>query len=85
MTVMYLAAQYPDPFAAELIVSGQWDPSQLEGVAGETFTYTAAGGDENASGGQADVVVLLEATGVSYTTSTDWDATWSAAELAAAA
>jgi predicted peptidase len=85
MTVMYLAAQYPDLFAAELIVSGQWDPTQLEGLAGETFTYTAAGGDENASGGQGDVEGLLDEAGVPYGTGTDWDATWSEAKLNRAA
>jgi predicted peptidase len=85
MTVMYLATQYPDLFAAELIVSGQWDPSQLEGLAGQTFTYTAAGGDENASGGQEDVEGLLDTAGVTYSTGTEWDATWSGAKLNRAA
>jgi predicted peptidase len=84
MTIMYLAAQYPDLFAAELFVSGQWDVSTLGSLAGENFFYIAAGGDENASGGQADVQAMLDEAGVSYGTAT-WDATWSAEQSAEAA
>ncbi|MBT2412463.1 hypothetical protein J7I94_18145 [Streptomyces sp. ISL-12] len=84
MTVMYLTAKHPDLFAAELFVSGQWDISELDNLAKEKFFYIAAGGDENASGGQADVKDLLKDAGVSYQSAT-WDATWSAAKYAAAA
>jgi predicted peptidase len=84
MTVMYLAARYPDLFAAELFVSGQWDVGDLGNLAGETFFYIAAGGDENASGGQADVQSMLDDAGVPYGTAT-WDATWSAERYAQAA
>lgn len=84
MTVMYLAAQYPDLFAAELIVSGQWDITTLTGLAGENFIYTAAAGDEKASAGQTEVEQMLTDLGVSFNTAT-FDATWSAADSAAAA
>ncbi|MGW8063139.1 carboxylesterase family protein [Streptomyces ziwulingensis] len=84
MTVMYLAAQHPDLFAAELFVSGQWDVGELDGLAEQKFFYIAAGGDENASGGQADVKDMLKEAGVSYQSAT-WDATWSAEEYATAA
>ncbi|MDN3312194.1 alpha/beta hydrolase-fold protein [Microbacterium oryzae] len=84
MTIMYLAAQYPDLFAAEMIVSGQWDITQLSGLADETFVYTAAAGDEKASTGQTDVEAMLDAAGVSYNTAL-FDATWSDEESAAAA
>lgn len=84
MTTMYLAAQYPDLYAAELIVSGQWDISTLSGLAGETFVYTAAAGDEKASIGQTDVESMLDDAGVSYSTATS-DATWSAEQSATAA
>ncbi|MFE0801390.1 alpha/beta hydrolase-fold protein [Streptomyces sp. NPDC058812] len=84
MTVMYLTAKHPDLFAAELFVSGQWDVSELGNLAEEKFFYIAAGGDENASGGQADVKNLLKEAGVSYQSAT-WDATWTAAQYATAA
>src|SRR4051812_26348616 len=74
MTVMSLAVKYNDLFAAELIVSGQWDISQLSGLAKENFTYTAVGGDSNASGGQTDVEKMLKSAGVPYST-TELDAT----------
>lgn len=84
MTVMALAAAHPELFAAELFVSGQWDITQLENLTDETFFYIAAAGDENASGGQAEVQQMLDDAGVSYNTAT-WDATWSAQESADAA
>ena len=81
MTVMYLAAQHPDLFAAELFVSGQWDISQLGGLTTEKFFSIAVGGDEKASAGQIEVENMLEDAGVSYQTAT-WDATWSAERFA---
>ncbi|MFG3407016.1 alpha/beta hydrolase-fold protein [Streptomyces sp. NPDC048142] len=84
MTVMYLATKHPDLFAAEMFVSGQWDISELGNLAKEKFVYVAAGGDEKASAGQTEVQKMLKSDGVPYQTAT-WDATWSAAELQAAA
>ena len=83
MTVMYLAAHHPELFAAELIVSGQWDPTDLDGLTSENFLYFAAGGDENASGGQTDVEALLDTAGVAYGTTT-LDATAAASDQEAA-
>jgi predicted peptidase len=84
MTVMTLAAEHPDLFTAEMIVSGQWDPAQLTGLAKAKFVYTAAGGDEKASGGQTDVEAILKSAGVAYR-STTLDATASAASTESAA
>ncbi|GAB3161923.1 hypothetical protein GCM10027059_13300 [Myceligenerans halotolerans] len=84
MTTMYLAAQDPDLYAAEMIVSGQWDVTTLSGLEDETFVYTAAAGDEKASAGQVEVEELFDADGVAYSTAT-FDATWSAQESADAA
>ena len=84
MTIMILAAQYPDLFAAELFVSGQWDVSTLGNLAAENFFYIAAGGDDSASGGQTDVQAMLDEAGVSYGAAT-WDATWTAEQSAQAA
>jgi len=89
MTIMYLAAQDPDLFAAEMIVSGQWDITQLTGLADETFVYTAAAGDDKASVGQTDVEAMLDDAGVAYGTTTadatDAEATEAAAEQMLAA
>lgn len=84
MTVMYLAAKHPELFAAELFVSGQWEISQLKDLAKEKFFYIAAGGDDKASAGQAEVQEMLKSDGVPYQTAT-WDATWSAAQSSTAA
>ncbi|MFF0988806.1 carboxylesterase family protein [Kocuria nitroreducens] len=83
MTVMYLAAQHPELFAAELLVSGQWDAGDLANLTGEKFLYFAAAGDENASGGQTDVQGLLDEAGVGYGTTT-LDATAPAGDQEAA-
>jgi predicted peptidase len=84
MTILYLAAKYPDLFAAELLVSGQWDKSQLEGLVAEKFFYIAAGGDSRSTNGQKDLQALLKKAKVPYGTAT-WDATWSQRRLDAAA
>ena len=74
MTSLYLAANHPDLFAAELFVSGQWQMDELQGLETQTFFYVAAGGDMKASGGQADVMADLDGKGLSYSASYDWDA-----------
>ena len=74
MTSLYLAANHPDLFAAELFVSGQWQMEDLQGLETQTFFYIAAGGDPKASSGQADVMADLDGKGVTYSTSFDWDA-----------
>lgn len=74
MTTMYLAANYPDLYAAVLIVDGQWDVADLKGLENQNIIYVAAGGDEKASAGQQNVEAMLDADGVSYSKVTDLDA-----------
>ena len=81
MISLYLAANYPDLFAAELFVSGQWQVDELQGLETQTFFYVAAGGDMKASGGQADVIADFDSKGVVYSTSYDWDANLGDADL----
>jgi predicted peptidase len=80
MIFMYLAAEHPDLFAAELFVDGQWDITQLSGLENQKFFYFAAEGDEKASAGQSEVMDLLKSSGISYSTA-EWDATWSTDEF----
>jgi predicted peptidase len=84
MTVMLLTAEHPDLFTAELFVSGQWEASKLAGLTKARFVFIAAGGDTNASGGQADVKKILTNGGVAYSAA-ELDATWSDARIEAAA
>lgn len=81
MTVMYLAANYPDLFSAELFVDGQWDISELSGLAAESFIFIVAGGDDKALGGQNEVKAMLEEKGIAYSSITDVDAKTSEEEL----
>lgn len=82
MTLLYLSAQYPDLFAGQLIVSGQWDVSTLEPLADQNFFYIAAAGDEKVSTGQEELLSTLQNAGASISTAT-WDATWSVEESSA--
>lgn len=66
MTSLYLNSKYPDLFAASLFVSGQWDISVLRPLEEATFFYITAAGDEKASGGQDEVMALLDEDGISY-------------------
>ena len=73
MTSLYLNSKYPDLFAASLFVSGQWDQSVLDPLADASFFYITAGGDEKASGGQAEVMEMLDEADVSYSYG-EWNA-----------
>lgn len=74
MTVMYLAAQHPDLFTATLLVDGQWDIQALEGLKSQKFIYVAAGGDDKASAGQAEVEQMMKHAGIGYSKLTNMDA-----------
>lgn len=50
----------------------------------EKFFYIAAGGDDKAFAGQAEVEQMLTSAGVSYQTAV-WDVTWSAEQFSTAA
>lgn len=67
MTSLYLNSKYPDLFAASLFISGQWDSSVLKPLENESFFYITAGGDAKASGGQDEVMAMLDADSVPYT------------------
>jgi predicted peptidase len=84
MTVMYLAATHPNLFAAELFVAGQWDKTQLKGLADQSFFSIAAAGDSKAARGQKEVEKILKDAGAPYGTAT-FDATWSPRRLDAEA
>ena len=73
MTSLYLNSKYPDLFAASMFVSGQWDISVLNPLEEKTFFYITAGGDVKASGGQDEVMAMLDADGVPYSFGT-WSA-----------
>lgn len=73
MTLMYLTAQNPDLFAAQLFVSGQWDTRTLTGLADAKFFYVVAEGDPKASAGQRELRAALEAEGAEIGSAV-WDA-----------
>ena len=83
MTSLYLNSKYPDLFAASMFVSGQWDITVLKPLEEKTFFYITAGGDAKASGGQDEVMAMLDADGVPYSFGT-WSAQNSSEEQAEA-
>ncbi|MCB0166559.1 MAG: prolyl oligopeptidase family serine peptidase, partial [Anaerolineae bacterium] len=84
MTFLYLASEHPDLFAAEIFVSGQWDVTQLDGIASQKSFYIVAEGDPGGSGGQEQLYDYLTAKGVEINLANDWDAQWSESEFDAA-
>lgn len=73
MTSLYLNSKYPDLFAACMFVSGQWDINVLKPLEDSSFFYIVSAGDEKASGGQAEVISMFDADGVSYSYN-EWSA-----------
>lgn len=73
MTSLYLNAKYPKLFAASFFVSGQWKIDALSPLKKAKFFYITAGGDEKASGGQTEVMQMLEKNKISYSFGT-WSA-----------
>ena len=84
MISLLLSAKYPDLFAAEMFVSGQWDLAQLDGLTGQRFAYIVSAGDAKASAGQAEVRSALTKKGVSFS-STQIDGKWAQEKQNAAA
>ncbi|MBD7918989.1 hypothetical protein H9657_11965 [Cellulomonas sp. Sa3CUA2] len=80
-TVMLLAAQQPDLFAAELLVGGETGTPDLAGLDDETFVSVATGDD---AGAQDDIRSVLDEQDVTYGTAS-WDAAWAQDRLAQAA
>lgn len=74
MTTLYLTANNPNLFTATLLVDGQWDISQIQGIKDRKFIYFAAEGDKKAYEGQNDVKNYLKENNVEYSEAYDVDA-----------
>ena len=74
MTSLYLTANNPDLFAATLLVDGQWDINEIQGIKDRKFIYFAAEGDKKAYEGQTNVKNYLTENGVEFAEVSDVDA-----------
>lgn len=81
MTSLYLTANNPDLFAATLLVDGQWDINEIQGIKDRKFIYFAAEGDKKAYEGQTNVKNYLKENNVDYAEVYDVDAKDSAENL----
>ena len=81
MTSLYLTANNPDLFAATLLVDGQWDINEIQGIKDRKFIYFAAEGDKKAYEGQTNVKNYLKENNVEYAEVYDVDAKDSAENL----
>lgn len=81
MTSLYLTANNPDLFAATLLVDGQWEISQIQGIKDRKFVYFAAEGDKKAYEGQTNVKNYLRENSVDYAEVKDVDAKLDAESL----
>ena len=84
MATLYTAANNPDLYAGILIVDGQWDTDELQGIESQNMVYITAGGDQKATAGQEEVKALLDSLGTKYAQAGGWDAQADSEELAAA-
>lgn len=66
MASLYLSSAEPELFAASLYVGGQWDISTLNNLRAHDFIYVTAGGDTKATGGQTEVMEMLNTENVEY-------------------
>lgn len=60
MTTMLLASEYPDLYAACMLVDGQWDVQALEGLVNQPFIYFAAEDDQSAWSGAQEVMAMFD-------------------------
>ena len=74
MTTLYLTANNPDLFVATLLVDGQWDINEIQGIKDRKFIYFAAEGDKKAFEGQNNVKNYLKENNVEYAEVYDVDA-----------
>ena len=81
MTSLYLTANNPDLFAATLLVDGQWNINEIQGIKDRKFIYFAAEGDKKAYEGQTNVKNYLKENNVDYAEVYDVDAKDSAENL----
>lgn len=81
MTTLVLSTSYPDLYAAELFIDGQWDITQMNNIDSQKFIYIAAAGDDRALTGQNEVKKLLKDSGISYNEISDINARESSSEL----
>lgn len=84
MTILILASEYPDLYAACMFVDGQWDISTLTGLENQTFVYFAAEDDTNAWNGVQEVLDMFDTDSVSCKYA-QWDGNWSVDDLSSAA
>lgn len=81
MTFLLLSSEYPDMFAAEIFVSGQWDVEVLGGIASQNCFYITAQGDPGGSTGQKQLYDYLTGQGTQINGIDIWDAGWSQEEF----
>lgn len=84
MTTMLLASEYPDLYAACMLVDGQWDVQALEGLVNQPFIYFAAEDDQSAWSGAQEVMAMFDSKSEAYTYA-QWDGNWTIDELSDAA
>ena len=84
MTTQLVASREPDLYAAVLIVDGQWNINELQGLKTQRMVFFAAGGDEKACNGQNEIMAMLDSEGISYSFIEGIDAQADRAELESA-
>lgn len=81
MTNIAIADRYPDLFAAQYLVAGQWDTEEMSALKDSNLWITVSEGDTKAYPGMNEAVANWESLGTTVTTSEMWDSTSTAEEF----
>ena len=82
-TLMLLAAENPDLFAACMFVGGLWDAERLRGLEKQRFIFFSAEGDREVWTFAQKLMEVFGTDGIGYAHA-EWDAGWNADRLSAA-
>ncbi len=83
-TVMLLANEHRDLFAACMLVSGQWDAERLTGLEKQKFVFFSAVDDTEMYSFAEELMAMFSADGVGYAHA-EWDSAWNSAKLSSSA
>lgn len=78
MTTIAISDKYPDFYAAQLLVAGQWDTEEMSAMVDDHLWIVVSEGDTKAYPGMNAAVANWESLGATVATSDMWDSTSSA-------
>jgi predicted peptidase len=81
MSTIAISDKYPDFYAAQLLVAGQWNAEEMSAMVDDHLWIIVSEGDNKAYPGMNEAVANWESLGASVATSDMWDSTVSDTEF----